>query len=134
MSRENVEIVRRAYEAWNAKDFDAAAEVLSPDIEWRMPGNLPDPARWTSRGEVREGLRAFMESWDELRADVEDLLDAGDQVVALVRFRGRSVVTGLALEGVSTDAAVWTLRDGKVVAVEMYGGTEEALEAAGLER
>ena len=132
MSRENVELVRRAYDAWNARDFEAAAQLLSPDIEWRLPPNLPDTETWRSRAEVERGLETFMESWEELRADVRELLDAGDQVVALVQFQGRSAVTGLALEGVGVDAAVWTLRDGKAVKVEMYGGTREALEAAGL--
>src|SRR6266851_3880560 len=42
MSQENVEVVRRTYEAWNRRDFDEAAELLAPDIEWRMPSNLPD--------------------------------------------------------------------------------------------
>ena len=41
-------------------------------------------------------------------------------------------VTELELQGVSVDAAVWTVRDGKLAKVEMYGGTEAALEAVGL--
>jgi uncharacterized protein len=132
MSQENVEIVRRAYDAWNARDFDAAVQVLSPRVEWRMPPNLPEAVRWGSRGEVERGLEAFMESWEELSAEVRELLDAGDRVVALVRFRGRSAVTGLELEGAGVDAAVWTLRDGKAVGIDMYSGTREALEAVGL--
>jgi uncharacterized protein len=132
MSQENVEIVRRAYEAWNAGDFDAAAELLSAGMEWQMPPNLPETDTWRSKAEVERGLENFMESWKELRAEVQDLIDAGDRVVALVRFRGRSAVTGLELRGVSVDAAVWTVRDGKLAKVEMYGGTQEALEAAGL--
>ena len=132
MSRENVEVVRRAYEAWNAGDFEAAAELLSPEVEWRLPPNLPDTQTWRSKAELERGLEAFMESFEELHAEVQELLDAGDRVVALVRFRGRSAVTGLALEGAGVDAAVWTLRDGKAVKVEMYSGTREALEAAGL--
>jgi ketosteroid isomerase-like protein len=97
-----------------------------------MPSNLPDNETWRSKGEVQEGLQGFMESWSDLQADVQDLIDAGDRVVALVRFRGRSSVTGLALQGMAVDAAVWTVRRGKLVKVEMYGGVDEALEAVGL--
>ncbi|MFL5865517.1 MAG: nuclear transport factor 2 family protein [Thermoleophilaceae bacterium] len=132
MSQENVELVRRAYEAWNAGNFDAASELLSPEMEWQMPPNLPESDTWRSKAEVQRGLEDFMESWKELRAEVQDLIDAGDRVVALVRFRGRSAVTELELQGVSVDAAVWTVRDGKLAKVEMYGGTEAALEAVGL--
>ena len=132
MSQENVELVRRAYEAWNAGNFDAASELLSPEMEWQMPPNLPESDTWRSKAEVQRGLEDFMESWKELRAEVQELIDAGDRVVALVRFRGRSAVTELELQGVSVDAAVWTVRDGKLAKVEMYGGTEAALEAVGL--
>jgi hypothetical protein len=51
--------------------------------------------------------------------------------VALVRFHGRATLTGLDLGGVSVDGQVWTLRDGKVVGVQMYNGSSEALEAVG---
>ena len=132
MSQENVELVRRAYEAWNAGNFDAASELLSPEMEWQMPPNLPESDTWRSKAEVQRGLEDFMESWKELRAEVQELIDAGERVVALVRFRGRSAVTGLEVQGVSVDAAVWTVRDGKLAKVEMYGGTEAALEAVGL--
>jgi uncharacterized protein len=132
MSRENVELVRRAYEAWNRGDFDAAAEYLDPEIEWRTPPNIPEAGTWHGRDEVGERVAAFLESWEELHAGVEELIDAGDRVVALVRFSGRGRGTGLAVEGTSVDATVWTLREGKAVRIEMYGGTAEALEAVGL--
>ena len=34
MSQENVEAVRRAYEAWNADDLDAFLIELDPECEW----------------------------------------------------------------------------------------------------
>ena len=132
MSQENVDVVRRAYAAWNRRDFDEAAELLAPDIEWRMPSNLPDAETWRSSEEVMHGLGVFLESWDRLRVEVQEYIDAGDRVVALLRYSGRAALTGLELEGSAVDAAVWTLREGKVVKVEMYGDTSEALEAVGL--
>src|ERR1700716_4577042 len=131
MSRENVEVVRRAYEAWNRRDFDEAAELLAPDVELQMPPNLPDVETWRSSDEVTRGLEAFLESWTELRVEVHELIDAGDRVVALVHYRGQAALTGLAVEGAGVDAAVWTLRDGRAIKGQMYGGTDEALAAAG---
>jgi uncharacterized protein len=108
MSSENVEVVRRAYEAWNRRDVDEAAELLAPDIEWQMPPNLPDAETWRSSDEVARGLEAFLESWTELRVEVQELIDAGDCVVAVVRYSGQAALTGLAVEGQGVDAAVWT--------------------------
>ena len=132
MSRENVEIVRRAYEAWNRGEPEAAVELLSPEIDWHLPANFPDAGSWRGRDEVVQGLASLSGSWSELHIDVKELIDAGDRVVALVRFQGQAAITGLDLKGVNVDASVWTLRDGKVVEVQMYGGTSDALRAVGL--
>jgi hypothetical protein len=59
-------------------------------------------------------------------------LDAGDRVVAFVRYSGRGRESGIEIAGMGTDAQVWTLRNGKALRVELYGGTSDALEAAGL--
>ncbi|MEA2377966.1 MAG: uncharacterized protein QOK00_3228 [Thermoleophilaceae bacterium] len=131
MSRENVEIVRRAFEAWNGGDPEAAIELLDPDIEWRLPPNFPDAEGWQGRDAVIAGLAALTGSWEEFRVEVQELIDAGDRVVALVRFHGRAAITGLDLGGMSVDGQVWTLRDGKAVHVQMYNGSSDALATVG---
>ncbi|HEU0023252.1 MAG TPA: nuclear transport factor 2 family protein [Thermoleophilaceae bacterium] len=133
MSSDDVEIVRRAYRAWNDGDLEAAADLFDPAIEWHTPPNVPEAGTWRGESEVRHGIDEFRESWDELRAEVHEVFEAGDKVVAFVRFRGRSRATGLELEGVSVDSQVWTVRNRKVVRVEMYPG-DEALAALGIER
>jgi ketosteroid isomerase-like protein len=132
MSQENVEIVRRALEAWERSDLKAAADLLDPEVEWRMPPNIPEAGTYRGRDEVIRRLEEFLEAWDDLAVTVEELIDAGDRVVALVRYSGQGRGSGIEIGGVSTDAQVWTLRDGKALRVELYGGTADALEAAGL--
>jgi ketosteroid isomerase-like protein len=132
MSAENVEIVRRAYEAFNGANPEAAIELLDPDCEWALPAHFPDAETWRGRDRVAEGLRARAESWESLNIEVHELIDGGDKVVALVRIHGRAPLTGLELAGMGVDAHLWTLRNGRAVSVRMYGGTEEAL--AELER
>jgi len=133
MSRENLDIVRRAYEAWNSEEPEAAIAFLAPDVEWHLPENFPDAGTWRGREQVVEGLRSTSASWDRLDAEVERLIDAGDRVVALVRYHGRAAVTGLDLDSRDLDATVWTLRDGRAVDVRMYNGTDTALAEVGLE-
>jgi ketosteroid isomerase-like protein len=134
VSAANVETVRRALDAFNAGDAEAAAALLDPDVEWRLPPNFPDTGTLRGREHVVGALGDITDSWDELVVDVRELIDAGDRVVAVVRYRGRAAITGLVLGGQSLDSQVWTLRGGRVTEVRMYSGTAEALEAAGVTR
>jgi ketosteroid isomerase-like protein len=127
MSKENVEIVRRAYEAFNAGDPETAIALLDPDVEWTLPAHFPDAETWRGRERVVDGLGTLSDAWESIDVDVHELIDAGDRVVALVHIKGRAALTGLDLGGMGVDGHVWTLREGRVVAVRMYGGTEQAL-------
>jgi ketosteroid isomerase-like protein len=131
MASENVEIVRRAYEAFNRNDPEAAIALLDPEVEWTLPAHFPDAETWRGRDRVVEGLRSMATSFDSLNLEVHELIDAGDRVVALVHIQGRAAVTGLDLSGMGVDGHIWTLRDGRVVAVRMYGGTSDALAEIG---
>ena len=82
-----------------------------------------------------EGVRRWMDAWgdtmDDIHFDVDELIDAGDQVVAMSRLVARSRTTGIELEqGV---AMVWTLRDGLAIRLDPYATREDALRAVGLE-
>jgi ketosteroid isomerase-like protein len=83
---------------------------------------------------IRDGARAFLadwvEAWEDWELEIEELLDAGDKVVAIMHQHGRAKATGLPVD--MDLAQVWTIRDGKEVRMEMYANPEEALEAAGL--
>jgi ketosteroid isomerase-like protein len=57
-----------------------------------------------------------------------ELIDAGEQVIAVLSVRGRGRVSGIELE--YRPAGVWTLRQGKVVRVVWFPTRDEALEAA----
>jgi ketosteroid isomerase-like protein len=91
------------------------------------------PERQTYEG--IEGARQFMadwlEAWEDWQLEVEQLLDAGDHVVALVRQRGRSKATGLPVD--MRFAQVWTFQDGRQTRMRMYASRDQALEAAGLQ-
>ncbi len=131
MSQENVEIVRAGYDAFSRRDLDAALANVDPEIEWRQSTALPD-AR-TFRG--HDGVRGFFEQIFELfdRSDFvpEEITDLGDQIVVLHRFVGYGRSSGVPVE--ATEAALWTLRDGKAIRQQAFPTKEDALEAAGLE-
>jgi ketosteroid isomerase-like protein len=132
MSQENVEIVRRAYTAFNDGDLGTALGFFDPDIEWNASDVFFDQPR-TYRGRLawqEEFLRDLMEVFAGYRADLEELIDAGDRVVAVVRVGGpgrRSGASATARVG-----HVLTFSDGKLVRFTEFKEPREALEAAGL--
>jgi ketosteroid isomerase-like protein len=132
MSQENVEIVRRMLDAINRGDVDAAIESASDDFEadWSNSRGLLSGVH-RGRGEARESLKAFLEPWESLRWDPEELIELEDgRVLAVsnIRMRGR----GSGVEVSATGASIWTIRSGKAAAMKLYQSRAEAFEAAGL--
>jgi ketosteroid isomerase-like protein len=90
MSRENVEIVRQAFEAWNRGDLEWLLDHITPDYEFHTAQLFPDTEA-VYRG--REGLIQFWnllrEPWETFLVEVERLVPIGeDRVLALLRFHG----------------------------------------------
>jgi ketosteroid isomerase-like protein len=129
MSRENVEVVRRAFEAYARGDVEAMLEEVDQEVQWKQ---VEEPGPVYGRDGVREALRRWDETWDNLQAEVEEYIDAGECVVALIRFRGLGRTSGVPVEMASYH--VFTVRNGKVARMFEYGPGKrvEALEAVGL--
>ena len=131
MSQENVEIARRAYEAFNRGDLQAMVADLAPNFEYATTGTIPG---MTGVYRGVEGILGFLEwIWSEFERpsmEVHELVDAGDQVMAAVTLRGRGKQSGVET---SWDVwHVWTLEHGKVVHGQAFTSRADALEAAGL--
>jgi ketosteroid isomerase-like protein len=115
MSQENVALVRTAYEAYNRRDPEAVMACFHPDIDWHVPDSLPwgDHVRGLEAvGRFFEGLKPYM--GDDHEAAIDELLDAGDRVVALVHHRG-TVPGGERYDVPSI--MVWTVAGGKLTAL-----------------
>jgi ketosteroid isomerase-like protein len=131
MSRENVEMVREAVDAALRNDWAAASAAFDPSVAWvEMPSLGPDASSYTGIEELRGAIQSWIGMWSQYDVEVVRYADAGDDVVVLFRERGHGGVSGAAVERELGE--VFTLRDGKVVRVRLYGSWTEALEAAGL--
>jgi ketosteroid isomerase-like protein len=131
MSQENMEIVRQAWAAYDRGGLDAIAEFWHPDISWRAAeGALDDVGVIHGPDGMRRYYREWDETFDAMRVEVEELVDAGDQVVAVVRGFGRMKDSDAEVD--IRYAMVSSFRDGKIVRGREYWTREEALEAAGL--
>jgi ketosteroid isomerase-like protein len=130
MSQENVEIIRRYYEAINRGDVAAALAEVDPNVEWWVRWDQPD------RSVVR-GHDAWKATWDDIyatfadfRMDPMEFIDAGEFVVVPVFQVGRVQDSDAPIE--QREVHVWRLSVGKVVEVREFNEKAEALEAAGL--
>jgi ketosteroid isomerase-like protein len=133
VSEENVEIVRRGYEAINAGDFERAFEFFDPKAEIRPGVDVPD----LDFEDVYYGPEGFLqfharmsEAWDELRWEPEEYIPAGDDVVVFIRFYGIGKGSGVPVE--QPIGHVCTMRDGKLVKHVTFWDRQKAREAAGL--
>jgi uncharacterized protein len=127
MSQENVQTVR---DSFAAPDLDGAASWWHPEIEWIVAREHPEARTLVGRGAIATYLQDWEATLDGLQIDVDELLDAGDTVVAVGNVRGGGTDSGA---DVSVPIAfLCTVRDGKLVRVEEYLDTAEALNAVGL--
>ncbi len=142
MSRENVELLKSLLPPSGTdilpliRDDEAFArmrEALSPFLADDFQGTtvLPSLTRpFTGLEGFREAWLDWLEPWATYRSTIEELIDAGDRVVNLVRDYGRR--EGMNEEVELIGAAIWTIREGKVARYDAYADRAEALEAAGL--
>jgi ketosteroid isomerase-like protein len=127
------EVVRRAFEAFNREDLEAARGLLHPDVEFHgTVGGLTEGEVAHGPNAVNETFEPSLEAWDEWRIEPEEIIDAGgDKVVVLSKERMRGQASGIELE--AHTAAVVTVRDGRIASFQGYIDQDEALRAAGLE-
>jgi ketosteroid isomerase-like protein len=129
MSQENVEAVRRMWDAWQAGDVQTALSFYDPDVEWDGT-NLPDGDVARGHEAILDHIRRWAEQWDDWTVEVERIVDAGsEQVVLFMRERGRSK-SGLDMD--ERHAELYTCRDGKVIRRQGFSDPDQALKAAGL--
>ncbi len=127
MSQENVEVVRRATAAFTRRDNESVFDFYDAEVE--ISGSV-DGHVYRGFDGVREFFRDWLEVWDRAGWEVEEWIDAGDDVIAVVSVWGRGKGSGIALE--QRWAHVWTLRNGKLWRLPVNLTKAEALEAVGL--
>jgi ketosteroid isomerase-like protein len=137
MSEENVEIVRRLFEAFQdgfqrgdpGAVFDSG--LLAADLEWRPFPGFPGPHSYRGRDGFVEFWRTWTEDFEGWSVENERLIDAPDErIVALVHQSATGKESGVPVE--LHFGMVYELDDGRVTRIRNYPDPAQALEAAGL--
>ena len=129
MSQQNVELIRRAYEAFDT-DLDALLRLLDPAIEWVSPSDSIEPGHRRGLGGVRDAFAATDMAWDRPTHTPQGFADASDKVLVTVMFRGHGRGSGMEVE--RTEFHVWTVQSGVIVRFLWFYQRQDALKAVGL--
>ncbi len=132
MSRENVEVVSAMLETFEREGTHAAFEFAAPEFELTMPSIYPGPNRaFHGLAAAREALEDWIDSFEDFRAATEELIDAGDKVIAVVRESGRMRGSATRIDAPFT--AVFAFDEqGRIARLDWFTDRAEALEAVGL--
>ena len=129
MSRENVEIVRRAFQAYNAGDLMNLREVYDPGVVWHHLEGWPEPGPSVGRDVVLREVKQLRDAWQEgdVLEPVVDFVTAGNQVLARMVWHGSGRGPDAAMEF----SYLFTFRKGRIITIQMFWDHAEALEAVG---
>ncbi len=129
MSQENVEVVRKAIEAWNTGNIDAVRAFYDPDAILRAPPGWPEPGPFVGRDAV---IRQFVQTREAWARDwievVSEFRASGDRILVRVDWRG----TGSGPQTHIVWTVVVTVRNGRIYGQEFFWDHADALKAAGL--
>src|SRR5262245_10161452 len=130
MSEENVELIRRAIEAWNRDDIDGWLDQATADFVWIPAGAAVEGGIYRGRDTVRQAMAGGRESWEEFRVEEGEIRSLGESVVWLGRVQAKGRSSEVELDQEFAIHAV--VREGKLARTEGFVSHAEALEAAGL--
>ena len=127
MSQENVDKARDFIDAYNRRDFDAAVESFDPEIEWVLP---PRQSFDSCQGpdQIKRFWNGIDETFEELRLEPQEFVDAGDKVATRLRHHGRGRRSGAEINEELYHQVV-TFQAGRMVRIDYFGEWSEALEA-----
>jgi ketosteroid isomerase-like protein len=125
MSEQNVELVRRIYDAWSREE--SARDYIAEDLEYVNPSYAIEPG-------VRHGRRTLGEirkTYGDFAVQVDRIIDAGEEeVVVLGRYSASGSGSGVPITG--EQGYVWTVRGGQAIRFQWFQSHREAMDAAGI--
>ncbi len=119
-AQQNIEVIRRGYEAFGRGDIDALLKEFDENVEWITPGPSDLATAGTRRGhaQVREFFNALDEVYDIQRFEPKTFLAQDDLVVVLGEDTARIKATDKVID--EDWVHTFTVKNGKVVRFQEY--------------
>jgi ketosteroid isomerase-like protein len=110
--------------------FVCTSGLLDPAIVWTNPSDAIETGAHVGTDAFEAAMKSVTDSFGEVHFDIDDYLDTGNHVVALLVMRAQGRTSGASVEDIQ--GHIWTLDDGRAVRVRWFHDPHQALEAAGL--
>ena len=118
----NLEMIRKVYQAFAAGDIPAVLARLSPTVQWTEAQGGPYGGVYVGPESVLDNVfKKLGGEWESFTVHPGPLHDAGDVVVVEGRYTGTFLATKKRLD--AQFCHVWTLRDGKIAKFQQYADT-----------
>lgn len=116
MSNGNVELLKKAYDAFGRGDIPVVLGVLDENVEWNVPEAVPHGRRVRGRDEVAGFFQGLGAMWSDFGVKIDDFVAEGDRVVVIGRAEGKYGETKTGYGFVHA----WTMKDGVAVRFDEY--------------
>ncbi len=114
------------YQRWARGDL-SGGEIFDPSVELESHG-MGEVIRGSGFDQVTAVLTDWLSAWARpLKIEAEELIQSGDRVLALVRWKGYGKGSGVEMQ--AEGAHLWTFRGGLVVRYDVYRDRDEARAA-----
>jgi ketosteroid isomerase-like protein len=128
MSADNVDVVRRVYEAWRERGFGFVPGLMDPQIEYVNPPDAVEPGTRHGREGFAEAARNLLSIYVNYEVSAAEIHDLGQRVVVVARVATRSTGTDVPIE--ADRGYVFDLRAGLVTRFAWFNQPEDALAYA----
>jgi ketosteroid isomerase-like protein len=129
MSHQNVQVVRRMYEAFHSGDAEGALSHFHPDVVVDATMRV-DAGIGHGRDELYAIVGPWLAAFDEWREEIEEMRDLGSQVCVVSTQHGRGKDSGIETE--TRYAVLYEVHGSQITRMTLYPGPAEALAAVGL--
>lgn len=121
----NADVVDRAYDAFNRKDFDRLAAMVTPTCSWNVagPAGIPWAGHYEGPDQIKDYARKLTDAVHFRSFTPKSVVEQGDTVV--VCGAETAEVTSTGKDYTSLFAHVFTLKDGQITFFQEYGDTAD---------
>jgi uncharacterized protein len=129
MSEEKVQLVMHCFDLFNRGEMEAMLRYVDPAIERTEGVEVPGATRYVGHAGLAMAYEHWASQWDDFRMELQELIDAGNDVVMVTHHYGKGRASGAAVQAVV--AYVWTVDNGQLVRFRIFNTKAQALEAVG---
>jgi len=127
----NLDFVRSIVAAHERGDY-ASADWADPEIEYVIADG-PDAGVFRGRAAMAKAWRAALSAYRDYSTVVEEIREIDDErVLVLGSFKGGGKASGIGASGMRTGAALYQVRNGRVIRHALYFDRDNALADLGL--